>query len=293
MKRLVAITLGLLVSVMIGVLKPESAESKIITNVDSDISGEELKAVVIDDFETGTVGNDGWTVTSVPKKYDNANATTEKKKRKNPVDSLDLKFIQGEPNDLVVENWSLTGLGKQKQKCLGVHFKFKYPGYNSVHIIPPPEISWNEKKPVKTYNPSLRQDVQENGIQLPGRAKGISMWVHGRGNPYTLEVWVKDYKGNTHILKFGTINFVGWRPLTVYIPAYIPQSAESYPITRVTKITRFVIRSSPDAKPGDVFVFFDQLKVLTDIYEVNFDGHKLHEQFSGGKTTKTNTDAQK
>lgn len=278
------VVLGFVVLLVVVLALPGALVSKIITNVPSDISGEAIKAVVIEDFEKGEISEKGWNVTTVPKVYTKG-TDGDKKKRKNPVPILSIKFIKGSPNDLVAEEWSLTELGKSKERCLGVKFKFRYPGFNSVHILPPLEVTWKDKKPAMTYNPSIRKEEQERGIQLPGQAKAISLWVHGRGNPYDLEVWVKDYRGSTHILKFGSVNFVGWRPMKVYVPASIPQSYESYPQTRVTKITRLVLRAQINAHREelvqDTFFFFDQLKVLTDTYEVNFDGSDLHKVFDG------------
>lgn len=270
--KILPFVFGVLFLAVSGFINPKVADSKIVTNVPSDISGEELKAIVVEDFEKSKA--DAWLLTSSPRKYTKTNS-----KKKDPVPELNVKVVEGFPNDMSVEKWSLTGLGKEKKMCLGVHFKFRYPGYNSVSVLPPLEVSWDEKKPVKTYSPVLRKEVQERGIQLPGKAKAISLWVHARGNPYDLEVWVKDYKGDTHILKMGSINFVGWRPMKVYLPSNIPQALQSYPQTKIAKIVRFVIRAKPSAIPSDVYVFFDQIKVLTDTYEVTFDGQKLHKAF--------------
>jgi hypothetical protein len=240
----------------------QDAFSKIITNVPPDISSYELRAVVVEDFET----TGEWQVQSVPKQF---KATTEKAKKKNPVPVLEYKFIDGAPSDLAVEKWSHNNKGLKKTKCLGVHYRFKYPGHNSVHVIPP--------KP----------------IRLPGRSQGISMWVHGRGKNYFLEAWVKDYKGNVHILKFGSVNFVGWKPVRVDIPSFIPQIIESYPQTKTLVIERFVLRSDPTEDTEDVFFFFDQLKVLTETFEVNFDGMELDKAFKKGGSSGggTSTDA--
>jgi len=289
-KGILSVTLGTLVIILIVVFEPQSAVSKITTNVPSDISGEEMQAVVIEDFEKGTVGGNGWLISSTPRKYNKKSSTETAKKRKDPVPTLEMKFVKGGPNDLAVEKWSLSGLGKVKEKCLGVHFRFRYPGFNSISIETPLEVSWRDKKPVYSYDRSLRKNIQERGLQLPGKSKAISLWVHARGNPYTLELWLKDWKGNTHVLSLGSIDFVGWRPLKVYIPSNIPQEISSYPQTKVTKITRFVIRSSPYATSQDVYFFFDQLKVLTDTYEVNFDGMTLDKQFNSnsGKSNGNN-----
>lgn len=283
---------GVMTIAICAVIIPRDAVSKIVTNVPSDISGEELKALVVEDFEQGELGEKGWAVETTPREFKKAK-DDPKLEKKNPVPLLELKFIKGSPNDLVAEEWSLTELGKKKEQCLGLRFKFRYPGPNSVHILVPLEVSWKDKKPVFTYNASTRKDEQERGIQLPGQSKAISLWVHGRGNPYDLEVWVKDYKGDTHILKFGSVNFVGWRPLKVFIPASVPQSFESYPQTRITKITKFVLRAQESSEGREMtentYFFFDQLKVLTDTYEVNFDGSELHKAFPDDKGSASGT----
>jgi len=288
-KYLKALTLAAFVALIS--VTPQRADSQLETNVPSDISGEGLWAVVVEDFEKTTAAKsfaeDGWFVETTPKQLPDSN-NDDKRKLKNPVLTLDYKIMEGSPNDMQTENWSLTELGKEKQKCLGMRFKFRYPGYNSVHVLPPKEVDWKERtKPALTYNTSTKKEEQERAIQLPGRSKGISMWVHSRGKPYTLEVWIKDYKGNSHILQMGSLKFVGWRPMKAYIPSYIPQISDTYPQTRMTKITKFVIRANIMAPKEtlieDTYVFFDQLKVLTDTYEVNFDGNDLHKKFDGSK----------
>jgi len=283
-------------------LSVRNADSKIVTNVPADVSGEETKALVVEDFETlkivEKVEEDGWFVTSNPKAFTKGDEET--KKKKNPIMSLMLKPIDGGPNDMKVEEvYSPTGLGKEKKKNLGVHFRFRYPGSNSVSLEPPMEVDWKDRTPVLTYDQAMRKDVPERGIQLPGRAKAISMWVHARGFSYTMEVWVKDFKGDVHILEKQSINFVGWRPMTFEIPANMPQSSDTYPVTRVSKLVRIVIRevsnvagehsSTSTRNSSDVYVFFDQIKVLTDTYEVYFDGQDLHKNFEGTKSTDSGT----
>ncbi len=284
--RIALLASGIAGSIIFALIFPKVGFSRLQTNVPADISEEQLMAVVVEDFENIQIGDNNWNVKTVPKQF-TKDDTEKKLKMKNPVSALDLKVAQGGPNDLAVEEWSLTGLGKTKEKCLGVNFQFRYPGSNSVHIIPPLEVQWKEKTPVLSYNSAMGKSVQEPGIELPGRAKAISMWVHGRGHPYELEVWVKDYRGDTHIVKMGSVNFVGWRPMKADIPVSVPQSYASYPQTRVTKIVRLVLRANPNAHAEELmentYFFFDQIKVLTDTYEVNFDGMDLHKAFNKGE----------
>ena len=270
--RFSAIIVVIVGMVLVGFF-PEKVQSRIVTNVQPDISAEQFSALVVEDFETQA----DWQLETIPKK--NADP------KKDPVPVLELKYVDGGPADLLTEKWSPINKGLEKKKCLGVQFKFRYPGFNSVHLLPPLEVQWdNPGKAVLTYDSRSGKDVQERAIQLPGRAKAISMWVHSRGNNYTLEVWIKDYKGDVHVLKMGSLNFVGWRPMKAYIPENVPQETNSYPQTRVTKIVRFVIRANPEAGNEEVFLFFDQLKVLTDTFEVNFDGQNLHQLMEKGGT---------
>ena len=195
--------------------------------------------------------------------------------------------MDGGPSDLVAEKWSADKKGMEKKKCLGMHFRFKYPGYNKVYVIPPPEVQHdNPGKAVMTYDPRTGKEIRERAIQIPGQARGLSVWVHGRGNDYYLEAWLKDWTGETHVVHFGSVNFVGWRPIKALIPLYVPQSTESYPQTKVLKITRFVVRAAPTAIVEDVYLFFDQVKALTDTYEVNFDGQELHKAFEKKTSSK-------
>jgi len=245
-KSSVFMTLSLLI------LCSGSVFSEIITNVPPDISSKELTALVIEDFENSP----NWTVLTVPKKFTKTDEAG--KKNKDPLIKLDLKVIDGFPSDMKEQTWQFDNKGMKKSKILGVNFQFRYPGYNSVHMIP--------AEPIK----------------LPGRAKALSIWIHGRGNAYTLEAWVKDHEGNTHIMKFGNVNFVGWKPLQTEIPVYIPQEVNSYPQTKILTIERFVLRADPREQVTNTFFFFDQLKVLTETYEVNFDGQKLEDAFNQG-----------
>ncbi len=281
-RKISVLTIIAVAAVLFGMVNPRSVDTRIVTNVPPDISGEQLQAIVIEDFEKSEVAEEGWQIESTPKQYEKEE-TAEKLKRKNPVPILEMKMVEGGPNSMKPEEFSVTGLGKEKTKVLGVHFRFRYPGNNSVHILAPMELQWDTRQPVDTFNPRTGQEERERGLQLPGQARAISVWVHGRGHPYDLEVWVKDYRGQTHILKFGSVNFVGWRPLKVYIPTSIPQSFESYPQTRVAKITRFVLRAQVNVNKEELitdgYFFFDQVKSLSDTYEVNFDGSELHKNF--------------
>lgn len=265
MKKLFWISHPLFAVAIIGIVLAggSAVSAKIVTNVPPDISADDIKAVVVEDFEEDL---SGWKVETTPKKF---NTSDESKKKKDPVITVELKAVKGAPADLKPEKWSSDNKGTKKDQCLGLHFQFKYPGYNNIAIIP------------------------SQPIQFPGRVRGMSIWVHGRGKEYSLEAIVKDYLGNSHIIKFGSLNFVGWKPLKAFVPAFIPQSTDSYPQTKTLKLERFIVRSSPNEGTEEVFLFFDQMKVLTESFEVNFDGQDLDKAFGGnGNTEKPKEDKQ-
>ena len=126
-KLIPALVCGIAV-VAAGVLAPDRASSRLNTNVPADLSEKELRALVVEDFEQQT----DWIIDAVPKKIAD--------EKKNPVPALDLKYVEGGPSDLIEEKWSADKKGMEKKQSLGVHFRFKYPGYNSVHLLPPPEV---------------------------------------------------------------------------------------------------------------------------------------------------------
>ena len=157
------------------------------------------------------------------------------------------------------------------KKCLGLRFKFIYPGKNVVALMPP--ASRKIYRTLDELDHNNKPKIQETpGIKLPGKVKALSVWVLGRGNDYTLEAWVQDWKGTTHVLKMGSVNFVGWRPLSAKVPVGVPQDIDTYPQTKNLVLTKLVLRSKPTANTEKVVIFFDSIKVLSDVYDVHFDG---------------------
>lgn len=231
-----------------------------------DVDGSELRSVQVEGFEADT-----WSAVvspgdpeAIPAVVDDKGSPMQGEKWNSPEVA-----IKGEANKPCrPQNLAYDETNK---KCLGVRFKFIYPGNNVVALMPP-----NSKKVYRVLDEldhNNKPKVQEiNGLKLPGKVKAVSVWVLGRGNDYTLEAWVQDWKGSTHVLKMGSVNFVGWRPLTAKVPANVPQDIDTYPQTKNLILTKLVLRSKPAANTEKVVVFFDAVKVLSDMYDVHFDG---------------------
>ncbi len=285
----IAVGLSLFVFLVVGLVGFGYAERRkgIKTPNGSDISANELRAITLESWDETE-----WEVFTDKDQmnyptYPGANYNYEKEKETSQAYRA-VKLLKGAyPRDVKYLDYSKN---KENLQVLGVKFRFTYAGNNEVTIRPPR----TDKFKVKRYkgfvsendfssaeqkkDPSERPKpvVQEiYGIEFPGVAKAISVWVCGRGNDYDLESWIEDYKGETHILKMGNLNFVGWRPLVAKIPDHVPQFSDTYPATRTAIFKQFKIRSNPRSTGDTVVLFFDELRILTDAFEVHFDGADL------------------
>lgn len=265
------------------------------TAIGSDVSAHELRAITVESFDQDFSGGGyAWEVhTNRDKKPDDPNAPYEPV-YSNAMVEREVKLVSGTPGD-VRENQDFADA-----KVLGVKFAFTFPGFNVVSIKPPhvdqyvierPRPMFNEQvvegqiKPKSCYkDPAMAELELTNrgqfvdciyGVELPGQVKQVSIWVAGRGNEYNLEGWFEDWKGDNHILNFGTLDFVGWRPLTIEIPDNIPQDVASFPQIKTLVFKQFKIRATPNTSMEKVILFMDELRVLTDIFEVYFDGAQL------------------
>jgi len=169
------------------------------------------------------------------------------------------------PQLSVVRAWPDGLVGRNKENkdyyALGVHGKFDRMGYNYIEIIPGKKGSDGKVTP--------------SPLVIPGRARSIDLWVWGANFNYYLEVHVRDFQGVDHVLPLGDLKFIGWKNLGVSVPGNIPQSRNTVPRYQGLEIVSFVLWTRPTEKVEDFYVFLDQVKVLTDIFEIRFDGDNL------------------
>jgi hypothetical protein len=286
------ITIGISIASILatGLVGFASAQKKgVKTSNGNDLSANELRAITIETWDktpwevfTDKDQKEYPTYPGASYKYENTLTNSQVVREVKLIDG-------GYPRDIKYLDLKQD---KKDLKVLGIKFKFTYPGNNEVTIRPPRAkefevirprgfvsdnnlTSKDQKTPVEKRGPSEVMDTIY-GIEFPGVAKAISVWVCGRGNDYDLEGWIEDYKGNTHILKFGNIGFVGWRPMTANIPASVPQFTDTYPASKTAVFKQFKIRSNPRSTGETVYLFMDELRILTDAFEVHFDGANLH-----------------
>lgn len=288
LKKILAGTsvLAVLIAGSIGIAFAQKKGVK--TSNGNDLSSNELRAITIESWDKGNP----WEVfTDKDQKeyptYPGANYKYEAQLSTSQV-LREVKLLDGGyPRDVKYLDYNAN---KKDLKVLGVKFKFTYPGNNEVTIRPPREDKFKVKRPrgFVSENDFNSQDQKKGpndrpapvvneiyGLEFPGVAKSVSVWVCGRGNDYDLESWIEDYKGDTHVLKMGNLGFVGWRPMTAKVPEYVPQFTDTYPATRTAVFKQFKIRSNPRSTGDTVVLFFDELRILTDAFEVHFDGADL------------------
>ena len=114
-------------------------------------------------------------------------------------------------------------------------------------------------------------------IPIEGIAKSVSVWVVGRNFNHRLTLLVRDYQGNDFELYMGKLNHSGWKQLSVSIP---PQNSDGSGIVQTDyhygnrstglRIIGFRIDCDPEDAYGSYFVYFDDLRVVTDLYDFQY-----------------------
>jgi len=177
------------------------------------------------------------------------------------------RFITtGFPRLNYVEAWPVSAFGNNRGagtstiRSFGIHGRFDRRGYNWIDVYP-----------------VLANDRDENPyeIPIPGRVQNIDMWVWGANLRYYIEIYLRDHRGVIHTLHLGQINYPGWRNLRVNVPTSIPQSRRVLPSYAGLTFVKFRIWTQPVERVDNFFIYFKQLKILTDVFENLFDGSDL------------------
>ncbi len=139
--------------------------------------------------------------------------------------------------------------------CLGVKTYFAEKGFDRVEIIPP--------------HPWI----------IKGKLREIRVWVLGRRFAHTLYAKLMDYKGNIHLVKFGKLDFFGWKDMKAVIPGYIPQSIRYGFLDKNIKLLSLVIVSDLRDSGGTYYVYFDNLRIIVDESDFAYPGADIKDNW--------------
>ncbi len=167
------------------------------------------------------------------------------------------RIVEGKPKGLP------KNVDEKQKYCLGVKAAFVRKGYN-----------WIEVYPV-VRDPKNPDAEPELGLKLPGIVHMLDFWVWGGNYKYTLDIYVRDYKGYLHAIRAGSIKFVGWRNLRIIVPKYIPQWEPHVPFIRNLRFVKFKLWADPNERVDKFYVYFDYMQVQTDIYVERYNGDDL------------------
>ncbi|MCR5290720.1 MAG: flagellar filament outer layer protein FlaA [Treponema sp.] len=111
-------------------------------------------------------------------------------------------------------------------------------------------------------------------IPIEGVTKTVSVWIAGRNLSHELTLLVQDYFGNNYEIYMGPMSFSGWKKMTVAIPPSpdgvhgIVQSSVYYGDRPGLRIVGFRIDCNPETAIGSYYVYFDGLRAVTDLYDL-------------------------
>ncbi|MDR1307336.1 MAG: flagellar filament outer layer protein FlaA [Treponema sp.] len=110
-------------------------------------------------------------------------------------------------------------------------------------------------------------------IPIEGITKTVSIWVAGRNFNHHLNLLLEDAFGRNFELYIGRLNFQGWKKMTVAIPPQavdgvhgIVQRNYHYNSMMGIRITGFRIDCDPMEAYGSYYVYFDDLRAVTDLF---------------------------
>lgn len=161
-----------------------------------------------------------------------------------------------------IDTWPIALYGYNREgkeiKSMGVHGRFDRRGYNWIDMYP---VGSDGTTPFE--------------VPIPGRVRYIDLWVWGSNLNFYMEVYLRDFQGVIYSVPFGSMEHAGWKNLRAQVPTYIRQAKKVLPNLAQLKFVKLRIWTQPSAPVDNFYIYFNQLKVLTDVFEYPFDGDEL------------------
>lgn len=135
-----------------------------------------------------------------------------------------------------------SGINEPDENVLGVKISFAKRSHGDVMIYP------------------------QRPMPIEGITKMVHLWVVGRNANHVLKLLISDYFGNRAELIMGTLNFSGWKELSVAIPPHIVQRDYHYNDRMGIRVEGFKIECDPVEAYGDYYIYFDHMYATTDLF---------------------------
>jgi len=173
------------------------------------------------------------------------------------------------PKQTYVEAWPTQVYGTNRNGdedlwSYGIWGKFDRRGYN-----------WIDIYPVVPDTAGVGENPEPFEIPMPGRIRSLDLWVWGSNLNYTLEAYFRDYNGIIYAIDMGSIAHRGWKNLSAQIPSRIPQEKRILPHFANLSFVKFRVWTGPMERVDNFYIYLNQFKVLTDTFEMYFDGDEL------------------
>ncbi|MDR2965510.1 MAG: flagellar filament outer layer protein FlaA [Treponema sp.] len=186
------------------------------------------------------------------------------------------------PKISYIEAWPIAAFGYSRDpgapsiRSLGLHGKFDRRGYNWIDLYPvltgvEANSTERNRMTARGYDP----DNDPYEIPIPGKIQNMDVWVWGANLRFYIEVYLRDDWGVVHPLRLGDIAYPGWRNLRLNIPTSISQTRRTLPSEASLSFVKFRIWTQPVERVDNFYIYFKQLKILTDVFEQLFDGNDL------------------
>lgn len=198
-------------------------------------STSEIYSVVVDNFNNPQERT--WTVEG--ENFSESRVWTVKGSSYSSEGFPQLKYVEGQPSKRSYDKSAAEG-----STVLGVRAKFNYKGYNYFEVTPVTD--------------------DQVGFDLPGNVSKFSVWVWGSNHNYNLEAQFEDHKGRVYVYPMGSLNYIGWKNLSINIPQKLTED-RYHPWGTTLRFIRFVVRTSPNEKVNDFQLYFNDISVLTRI----------------------------
>ncbi len=182
-----------------------------------------------------------------------------------------------------ISAWPEALYGKNKEgvdlRCLGIKAGFTRQSYNYLEIIPVRAYdSATDKENDVVHIDSSGKKWVHAPIVFPGRIKALSLWFWGSNFDYYLEAHLRDHTSIVHVLPLGGLKFTGWKNLSIEVPSSIPQSTTYIPRLKRLRLEKLMLWTRPTERVSEFWVYFDSMKVLTDLFESRYDGDDLGDE---------------